>query len=484
MKGILNIRLIFHIIGIVLFFESLFLLIDIPVSLIYGGSDFFPILASYLITALTGVSLFLFTRHNLVKEPTIKESFLIVGLSWLLLSLFGALPYLISRSIPNFVNAFFESVSGFTTTGSSILTDIEALPKGILFWRSETHWIGGMGIIVLILAIFPFYNIGGTQLFTAEGSMISFEKLRPRVIETAKRLWGIYLSLTVLEIIFLRLGGMNLFDSICHSFGTIATGGFSTKNDSLMGYSPYIQYVVTIFMFLSGANFALHYFFIKGDYKRVFANEEFRIYSFIILIATFIISIVLFKNGRSIEAAFREALFQVVSIITATGFASADYLLWPTYAWVIIFSLMFIGACVGSTGGGIKIVRHLIVYKHVKSYFNKLFHPNSVNIIRYNESVISSQLMRSIFAFYFLYLLIFIFGSFLMTTLGLDLESAMGSVITTLGGIGPGIGTVGPASNFAAVPAAGKIALTFFMIIGRLEIYSFLIIFTPVFWKI
>ena len=484
MKGILNIKLIFHIIGIVLFFESFFLLIDIPVSVIYGGIDFFPILFSYLITASTGIILFLLTRQHLVKEPTVKESFLIVGFSWLLLSLFGTLPYLFSGTIPKFVDAFFESVSGFTTTGSSILKDIESLPKGILFWRSETHWIGGMGIIVLILAIFPFYNIGGTQLFTAEGSMISFEKLRPRVIETAKRLWGIYMVLTVLEIIFLTLGGMNLFDSICHSFGTIATGGFSTKNDSLMGYSPYIQYVVTIFMFLSGANFALHYFFIKGDYKRVFSNEEFRIYSFIVLIATFVISIVLIKNGRSIEAAFREALFQVVSIITATGFASADYLLWPTYAWVIIFSLMFIGACVGSTGGGIKIVRHLIVYKNVRAYFNKLFHPNSVNPIRYNESIISSQLMRSIFAFYFLYLLIFIFGSFLMTALGLDLESAMGSVITTMGGIGPGLGTVGPASNFAAVPAAGKIALTCFMIIGRLEIYSFLIIFTPFFWKI
>lgn len=484
MKGILNIKLIFHIIGIVLFFESFFLLIDIPVSVIYGSIDFFPILFSYLITTFTGIALFLLTRQDLVKEPTIKESFLIVGLSWLLLSLFGTLPYLFSGAIPKFVDAFFESVSGFTTTGSSILKDIESLPKGILFWRSETHWIGGMGIIVLILAIFPFYNIGGTQLFTAEGSMISFEKLRPRIIETAKRLWGIYMALTVLEIIFLTLGGMNLFDSICHSFGTIATGGFSTKNDSLMGYSPYIQYVVTIFMFLSGANFALHYFFIQGDYKKVFSNEEFRVYTIIVLIATFIISIALIKNGRSIEAAFREALFQVVSIITATGFASADYLLWPTYAWVIIFALMFIGACVGSTGGGIKIVRHLIVYKNVKAYFKKLFHPNSVNPIRYNESIISSELMRSIFAFYFLYLLIFIFGSFLMTALGLDLESAMGSVITTMGGIGPGLGTVGPASNFSAVPAAGKIALTFFMIIGRLEIYSFLIIFTPFFWKI
>jgi trk system potassium uptake protein len=483
-KGILNIKLIFHIIGIVLFFESFFLLIDIPVSVIYGSIDFFPILFSYLITTFTGIALFLLTRQDLVKEPTIKESFLIVGLSWLLLSLFGTLPYLFSGAIPKFVDAFFESVSGFTTTGSSILKDIESLPKGILFWRSETHWIGGMGIIVLILAIFPFYNIGGTQLFTAEGSMISFEKLRPRIIETAKRLWGIYMALTVLEIIFLTLGGMNLFDSICHSFGTIATGGFSTKNDSLMGYSPYIQYVVTIFMFLSGANFALHYFFIQGDYKKVFSNEEFRVYTIIVLIATFIISIALIKNGRSIEAAFREALFQVVSIITATGFASADYLLWPTYAWVIIFALMFIGACVGSTGGGIKIVRHLIVYKNVKAYFKKLFHPNSVNPIRYNESIISSELMRSIFAFYFLYLLIFIFGSFLMTALGLDLESAMGSVITTMGGIGPGLGTVGPASNFSAVPAAGKIALTFFMIIGRLEIYSFLIIFTPFFWKI
>ncbi len=484
MKGILNIKLIFHIIGIVLFFESFFLLIDIPVSVIYGSIDFFPILFSYLITAFTGIALFLLTRQDLVKEPTIKESFLIVGFSWLLISLFGTLPYLFSGAIPKFVDAFFESVSGFTTTGSSILKDIESLPKGILFWRSETHWIGGMGIIVLILAIFPFYNIGGTQLFTAEGSMISFEKLRPRIIETAKRLWGIYMALTVLEIIFLNLGGMNLFDSICHSFATIATGGFSTKNDSLMGYSPYIQYVVTIFMFLSGANFALHYFFIKGDFKRVLSNEEFRVYTIIVLIATFIISIALIKNGRSIEAAFREALFQVVSIITATGFASADYLLWPTYAWVIIFALMFIGACVGSTGGGIKIVRHLIVYKNVKAYFKKLFHPNSVSPIRYNESIISSQLMRSIFAFYFLYLLIFIFGSFLMTALGLDLESAMGSVITTMGGIGPGLGTVGPASNFSAVPAAGKIALTFFMIIGRLEIYSFLIIFTPFFWKI
>jgi trk system potassium uptake protein TrkH len=482
---ILNFRLVFHTLGIVLLCESLFMLLSLSITFIYQTDNFFPFITSFIITASTGGLLILLAnRKKSLKDATIRDSFLIVCLSWLSISILGTLPYLLSGEIPFFVDAYFESVSGFTTTGSSILTDVELISKDILFWRSETHWIGGMGIIVLVVAILPFFNVGGNRLFSSEGSKVSFEKIKPKVIDTAKRLWLIYMVLTVAEIILLTVFGMDLFDSVCHSFGTIATGGFSTKNASLAQYPPVIHYIVTFFMFLAGINFALHYFALRGGISKVFRNEELRLYLLIILVVTFTISLILINHGGGVEKSIRDSLFQVVTIITCTGFATTDYLLWPEHAWMLIFFVMFVGGCAGSTAGGIKVIRHLIVFKTIRNYIARLLNPNRVILLKYNNSVVDQTSANGITSYFFMYLFTFVIGSVVMIFTGLDLHSAMGSVITTLGGIGPGLGIVGPTGNFHEVTIFGKYFLCLMMLLGRLEFYSLLIILMPGFWKL
>lgn len=479
-----NWSLILLLLGKILIFESAFMLLAFVISAFYGENDIFGFAESIVITMTVGLILNFVFRKSKYQRMGKKDSFIIVALTWVVISMFGALPFYLSNSIPHFTNAFFESISGFSTTGSSILTDIESLPHGILFWRSLTHWIGGMGIIVLVVAIIPFLKIGGMHLFNAESSMSADEKFQPRIFEVAKRLWLIYIGLTGLEVLFLNLGGMNIFDSVCHSFGTIATGGFSPKNDSLASYSPYIQYVVAVFMLLSGMNFTLHYLVISGRVKKAFVNEEVRLYLKIIFVVTLIIAFKLFnENYYGMEESFRHAFFQVVSIITATGFATADYLVWPTITWVLIFLLMFIGACAGSTGGGIKVIRHLLFVKHIKRRFFELAHPNVYVPIKYGKTVVSTETSGSAFNFIMVYILCFLLGSFLLVSIGNDLPTSMGSIITCMGGIGPGFGSVGPASNFAHLTDSTKWILAFFMILGRLEIFTLLVIFTPAFWK-
>jgi trk system potassium uptake protein TrkH len=342
-----------------------------------------------------------------------------------------------------------------------------------------------MGIILLVLAILPRLKFGGSQLFYAESSGLEEEQIRPRIIDVAKRLWGIYVMLTFLEVVFLCLGGMSFYDSICHAFGTIATGGFSTHNHSVGAYSPYIQYVIMFFMFLSGVNFTVHYFSLKGRFKTVIHNEELRAYTLIIILAGITISAILIScKHLPIWVAIRHAFFQVISIITATGFATTDYITWPTQAWIILFFLMFIGACAGSTGGGIKVLRHVILFKKISKSINRLIHPNAVLPVKYNGITLAPELVNSILGFVTIYFTIFMLGTLIMSGIGMDLQTAMGSVITTMGGIGPGIGKVGPAANFAFIPTVGKLFLSLLMILGRLEIYSLLIIFTPAFWKV
>jgi len=482
---IINFRLVFHTLGIVLLFESVFVLLSLLVTFIYHTNNFIPILSSFIITAASGGLIIQFAdRKKSLKEATIRDSFLIVCLSWVLISFFGTLPYLLSGEISSFVNAYFESVSGFTTTGSSILTNVEIISKDILFWRSETHWIGGMGIILLAIAILPFFNLGGHRLFSSEGSNVSFEKIKPKVLSTVKRIWLIYIALTLAEIILLTFSGMDLFDSICHSFSTIATGGFSTKNTSLALYPPVIHYIVTVFMFLAGINFALHYFALRGGISRVFRNEELRLYILIILIATLTIAFILIKHGDGYEKSFRDSLFQVVSIITCTGFTNTDYLQWPVHAWVLIFFIMFVGGCAGSAAGGIKIIRHLIVFKTIRNNIARLLNPNRVILLKYNNKPIEQGAANSIMAYFFMYLFTFVFGSVVMVFSGLDLHSSMGSVITTLGGIGPGIGSLGPAGNFHDISVFGKYFLCLMMMLGRLEFYSLLIVIMPGFWRL
>lgn len=483
MKSI-HISIVIHIIGFCLIIESLFILADVPISILFHDGAVISLLESAAITMLFGLILYFSTKSVLPEKPSVKESFLIVTLSWLFISLFGTLPYLLSNSIPNFSNAFFETVSGFTTTGSSILNDIEALPKSILFWRSETHWIGGMGIIALVVAVLPSLKVSGNHLFSAEGSFFSMEKIHPRLVDVVKRLWAIYIILTLAETLMLILANMNWFDAICHSFATIATGGFSTKNTSIADYSATIQYIITLFMFLSGMNFILHYMIIHGNVKKVFQNEEWRAYVSIIVVVTILLTYYNTPIYKNIETSFRNSLFQVVSIITATGFTSVDYGQWAHISKFLLFGVMFIGACVGSTGGGIKIARYVILFKSLKIQFRKALHPNAVTPIHYNHKPVNLQLLTSISSFVIIYFLTFVFGTFFMLAIGLDIQSASSGVITTLGGIGPGFGVVGPVSNFSSIPEIGKYYLSFNMILGRLEIISVLALFRRSFYRV
>ncbi len=464
--------------------EGLFMSTALIVTLIYGETDQLAFIISVVTITLTGFIIWLLTRSREEHHFGLRDSFLIVTLAWLTISLFGAEPYLISGSIPRFADAFFESVSGFTTTGSSILTDIEVLPHGILFWRSMTHWIGGMGIIVLAVAILPFLRIEGVFLFNNEASSILQDKFHPRITSVAKRLWIIYLILTFSETILLWMGDMDLFDAICHSFGTVATGGFSTKNTSIAGYSAYAQYIIIFFMTLSGMNFTLHYFMLRGQFQKVRRNEEVKFYLVIIFAISLIICIQLINNmNLHFEEAFRRALFQVSSVMTATGFATDDYLKWPQISWLLVFLLMFVGASSGSTGGGIKVIRHVFLFKRVRNSIRNHIFPNAVFPLKINGKLVDERTVHNVMTFIYLYFITFVTGTIFMAAIGLDVHTAMGSVITTMGGIGPGIGRVGPAGNFAFIPDTGKYFLDILMILGRLEIFTVLVIFTPGFWR-
>ncbi len=478
-----NLRNVIHIISISLVFESLFIFSCIPVCWYYHEATLNSLIRSFLITFISGILGFLLTRRN-VAEYSVKDTFFSVVLTWITISLFGSLPYLLSGSIPGFVDAFFETVSGFTTTGASILKDIEIIPKSILLWRAETHWIGGMGIIVLVIAFLPYFKVGGQHLMMAEGSFFNSEKIKSRTIDVAKRMWFIYLILTILQIVLMTLAGMDFFDSVCHSFATIATGGFGTKNSSMINYSPLIQYIVITFMTLSGMNFALHYLFVHGRFKKVFSNEEMKAYLLIILVSSLVITFIN-KSTFSItwEKSFRDALFQVSSLITATGFVSSDYELWPHSSQWVLFLIMLVGACVGSTGGGIKVARYVIAFKKLKSYILKTLNPNSVYIPKYNGQSYSPEVSTGIISYIFIYYSTIVIGSFILILCGLDKVSACGAVTTTLGGIGPGFNQVGAIDNFSHISSFGKLYLSFNMILGRLEIMSFLIILVPSFYR-
>ncbi|HPE75890.1 MAG TPA: TrkH family potassium uptake protein [Draconibacterium sp.] len=482
MGKIFNLRLNFPIVGKSLFILTAALFATTLVALLFS-EPVKPFLISGLIAFLFGLLLYIFKRpSHEIESLTKKDASLIVSFSWIFFSLIGALPYIISQSIPGFINAFFESMSGFTTTGASILTDIEILPKSILFWRSLTHWIGGIGIIVLVIVIMPSLNMGSYNLFTFESSVQ--EKIQPKIKAVGRRLMLIYFLLTITEIFFLVLGNMNLFESVCHAFGTVATGGFSPKNTSIAGYSPYIQYVIMIFMLLAGVNFVLHYYFFKRDFKKIKENEELKFYLFVVFVVGIILTLSLyFKMNKPFEESFREAFFQIISIVTCTGFASADYLMWPSFAWTIIFLAMFLGGSTGSTAGGIKMARHLVLLKNIKRFFLQLQSPNAVKNLKLNNNIVSDENNRTILSFIVIYFLIFAFGSVLIVAFGVDGETAGSAVATCMAGIGPGIGTVGPVSNFAHLPDIVKIILSFLMLIGRLEIYTLIILFFPNFWK-
>ena len=480
----LNYKVIVRTIGFLLIIEGLFMFTGIPISLVYCSEKCHALLISGLITSSTGFILFLFTMKNLDKYIGMREGFFIVATTWIVISLFGTLPFILSGVIPNFTDAFFETMSGFTTTGATILTDVEVVPKGILFWRSMTHWIGGMGIIVLSVAVLPLLGIGGMQLYAAEMPGPTKDKLHPRITQTAKRLWAIYLMFTVAETILLMTGGMDFVDSICHAFGTVATGGFSTQNDSIASYSPFIQYVIIIFMILAGTNFTLHYLALHGRFKKVWKNEEYRYYIGLIFLTGIAITVALvLMDNEPFEKAFRDALFQVSSIVTTTGYITDDYLIWPGMLWFVIFLLMFVGGMAGSTGGGIKVVRQLLLFKNSTLELKRLMHPQAIMPVRMNHKSVSQDIIFKVMAFFLIYIIIFAFGTLVMSILGLDFETAIGSTAATLGNIGPGIGLVGPVGNYAEIPEFGKWFLSLLMLLGRLELFTVLILFTKAFWK-
>lgn len=478
-----NYRIIANLLGILLMITGLLMLTGIPFSFYYESGDAIALLSSGLITSAAGFLLWKVKRNgnNQIRK---REGYLIVTLGWITMSLFGALPYLFSGAIPNITDAYFETISGFTTTGSTVLNDIEAMPKGILFWRSMTQWIGGMGIIVMAIAILPILGIGGMELFVAEAPGPTSDKIHPRIKETAKRLWAIYVLLTVACLLLLWAGGMSFFDAINHAFTTVATSGFSTKQASIGHFeSAYLQYVIIMFMLFSGTNYTLMYFGFRGKIKRLWYNEEFRTYAGIIILLTLVVTCFLWISKGSSEQLFREALFQVTTIITTTGFTTADYTAWAPFITLLFFTMMFLGGSAGSTGGGIKIIRHLTMAKNCMLEFKRLLHPRAVIPLKINGRIVAPHIISNVLVFVLVYLAIFAASSVVMSGLGLDFDSAIGSVAATLGNIGPGIGSVGPAGNFHHIPDVGKWFLSLLMLLGRLELYTVLILFTPYFWR-
>ncbi len=479
----MQIRNIIHILGFLLIFLAAAMLVPLPFSLYYGEGDSIFFIVPALITAAVGIAAYKSTRLN--RDVQVREGFAIVTLGWVAFSLLGCLPFILSGHIPSFTDAFFETMSGFTTTGATILVDVEKLPHGLLFWRSFTHWLGGMGIIVLSIAILPFLGVGGMQLFKAEVPGPVPDKLTPRVTETAKILWGVYILFSAAETGLLMLGGMDFFNSLCHTFGTMATGGFSTKNASIGYYkSPFIQYVVIFFMIIAGTNFSLHYRFLRKNLLAYIKNHEFLLFAGLIAAATIFIGYdTLLHHYHTFELAFRKTLFQVVSILTTTGYGTADYEQWAFSSQFILFLLMFIGGCAGSTGGGMKVIRLYVIFKFVRAEVKRLLHPRAVIPVRVGHTVIPREIVTNVLGFFVLMIFLFIAGVILMSILGLDLESALGATAATLGNIGPGLGSVGPTDNYAHIPVLGKWVLTFFMLAGRLEIYTVLILFAPSFWR-
>ncbi|MDZ7374919.1 MAG: TrkH family potassium uptake protein [candidate division KSB1 bacterium] len=472
--------------GLVLLFMAAAMLFPLAWSVYYQDGSSSGILISFSISAAVGLALVL--TNPKPEELAIHESFAIVTLGWLACGLFGCLPFVLTGTLPSFTDAFFETVSGFTTTGASVLNDIESVPKGILFWRSLTHWLGGMGIIVLSLALLPVMGVGGMQLYKAEIPGPVPEKLAPRISQTAKLLWLLYAGLSAAETVALMLAGMDLFDALCHTFGTMATGGFSTHNRSIAYFGPAVQWIIIVFMLLAGSNFALHYRALQGKPSCYWKSEEFRFYlvvivgSALLLLAMRILDPA-WQSHSSLADDLRDVFFQSASITTTTGFVTADFEQWPPAAQFLLLLLMFFGGCAGSTGGSVKMMRVLVLLKQGIAEMRKLLHSRAVVPVRLDGQRVSSDLILNILGFTFLYLLVFSLGTLLMSLMGLDLISAVSSVAATLGNVGPGLGCVGPTDNYAQLPALGKWLLSFLMVLGRLEIYTVLVLFTRDFWR-
>jgi len=482
------------ILGAFIFFLGFALLLPMGIALLYEEEIWHTFLYSASIAFVAGGGLFYFFRSN--REIRIREGFLVVSLTWLFLSLVGALPFVISGILPSYTDAVFEVMSGLTTTGATIMggttssgfmnPEIESLPMSILFWRSLAHWLGGMGIIVLSLAILPLLGVGGMQLFQAESPGPTTDKLTPRVQETAKLLWVVYVAFTGLEFVLLWIHpSMDWFEAINHAFATLATGGFSTKNASIAAFdSVYVDVIITIFMFLAGINFAMHFRLFRGDTSSFFNNRETRFYTLLTGLGILAISSSLWLFDQySIGEALRYASFQVVAIITTTGFGTDDYVMWYSLGGFLLFLMFFLGGCAGSTGGGPKMIRWMIIIRNSFREIKQMVHPQAILPIRIGNKTVDHDIQRTVLSFFVLYLIIFGIGALIISSFGFDLESSIGASIACLGNIGPGWGEFGPTDNYAQIPYLGKWVLILLMMVGRLEIFTVLILFTPTFWK-
>ncbi|MGL4335751.1 MAG: TrkH family potassium uptake protein [Turicibacter sp.] len=480
----MNLKIVLRSLGILLICESLSMLPSLFVSGIYRDGDTISFLITIGIILSIGIPLQFIKKTD--KKIKARDGFAIVAFGWILISIFGALPFYLSGTIPSFVDAFFESASGFTTTGASILNQIEGLPHGILFWRSFTHWVGGMGILVLTIALLPSMGSGSMQVMKAESPGPVVGKIVPRLQKSAKILYFIYFAITIAEVILLYFAGMSLFDAFIHALGTVGTGGFSNMNASVAAYdSVAIDVIITIFMIMSGINFSLYYFFIKGNLKTFWQNEEFKLYMGLLLGAIAFITVDLTVRGYydSLGESLRYSSFQVASVMTTTGYATADFDQWSMITKIILLLLMFVGGCAGSTGGGIKNIRFLIFFKSMKNSFRRIIHPHGVYPVHIDGKLVEEKTVLDVMTYFFIYMVVFAIGVMIVSFDGFDIGSTVTSVLATLSNIGPGIGIVGPTGNYSAFSDISKIALSMLMIIGRIEIYPILLLLVPTFWR-
>ena len=483
-----NTRMVFRTMGALLLIEAVFMTMALFVSLWYGEADSGVFLLSTIITLLAGV-IGLLVGSRAESRMGEREGYVIVAMVWVVFSAFGLLPYYLSGQVPSLTDAWFESMSGFTTTGATIIPDLEVITHGLLFWRSLTQWIGGMGIIVLSIAILPIFGLNGMQLYAAEVSGLTYEKVSPRIADTAKMMWSIYVLLTVTEVVALWLCGMDMFDAVCHSFSTIATGGFSTHNNSLEYYdSAAIHYTVTFFMFISGINFVMLIYLLRGKTRYFFKDEELRWYSVAVAMFAVLLTVGLYVarpgwSGVEMERAFRDSIFTVISSMTSTGYTISDYMYWPVVAWVVIFFLMLTGACAGSTAGGIKWVRLAIIMKNGVAEFQRRIHPNAIIPVKLNEKAVPQQTINNIMAFLIFYVFIIVVTVVIFCATGVDFDEAIGSAVSAIGNVGISIGQFGPAGTYAEFPVVAKWVMSFVMLIGRLEIFTVLLLFTRALWR-
>lgn len=480
----MNTKLILKALGLVLLCEGAAMVPSLLMTFYYANGDWEAFLISVVITVFAGGALF-FMGAGAGGSVGYREGFAVAAFGWILLAGFGSLPYVLSGVLPNPVDAYFETMSGFTTTGASVIADVEALSRGMLFWRSLTHWLGGMGIIVLTVALIPSLKIAGLQMFKAEVPGPTKSKVLPRIAQTSRELYKIYLVITVVEIFLLRLAGMDWFDSFIHTFGTVATGGFSSKNASIAAYdSLLIESIIVVFMIICGMNFALHYYSLRGNVRPTLKDPEARLYLVIILVSVCLITFDLVNSGGYVTGkAARDSIFQVASVITTTGYASADFDQWPPMSKMVLLILMFVGGCAGSTGGAIKVSRFLIMFKGISRQIMKMIHPQAVIPLRIGKDVISQEVLDNVQTFFFIYMLILGASVVFLTTLGVDLVSSISAVAATLGNVGPGFNLVGPMTNYFTLPTAAKAVLSFCMLIGRLELYTILVILSSRFWR-